>query len=95
MLGGRPNVVLLEPLAYVPFVDLMRRSYLIVTDSGGVQEEAPTLGKPVLVLREKTERPEAVEAGTVILVGTSETAILRAATTLLDDSTPVMRSRPH
>ena len=85
LLSGLPNVVLLEPLPYVPFVDLMRRAYLIVTDSGGVQEEAPSLGKPVLVLREKTERPEAVEAGTVRLVGTSETAILREATRLLDD----------
>jgi UDP-N-acetylglucosamine 2-epimerase (non-hydrolysing) len=85
MLSGLPNVVLLEPLPYVPFVDLMRRAYLIVTDSGGVQEEAPSLGKPVLVLREKTERPEAVEAGTVRLVGTSETAILREAARLLDD----------
>jgi UDP-N-acetylglucosamine 2-epimerase (non-hydrolysing) len=85
LLSGLPNVVLLKPLPYVPFVDLMRRAHLIVTDSGGVQEEAPSLGKPVLVLREKTERPEAVEAGTVRLVGTSETAILREATKLLDD----------
>jgi len=85
ILGGRSNVVLLEPAAYVPFVDLMRRSHLIITDSGGVQEEAPSLGKPVLVLREKTERPEAVEAGTVELVGTSERRIVDAATRLLDD----------
>jgi UDP-N-acetylglucosamine 2-epimerase (non-hydrolysing) len=69
----------------VPFVDLMRRSYLIVSDSGGIQEEAPSLGKPVLVLREKTERPEAVEAGTVKLVGTSERRIVEEATRLLDD----------
>jgi UDP-N-acetylglucosamine 2-epimerase (non-hydrolysing) len=85
LLGGLSNVVLLDPLPYVPFVDLMRRSYLIVTDSGGIQEEAPSLGKPVLVLREKTERPEAVEAGTVRLVGTSEAAIKEAADALLDD----------
>jgi UDP-N-acetylglucosamine 2-epimerase (non-hydrolysing) len=85
LLGGMSNVVLLDPLPYVPFIDLMRRSYLIVTDSGGIQEEAPSLGKPVLVLREKTERPEAVEAGTVRLVGTSETAIRDAASTLLDN----------
>lgn len=85
MLGGLPNVVLLDPQPYVPFVDLMRRSCLIITDSGGVQEEAPSLGKPVLVLREKTERPEAVEAGTVQLVGTAEAAIVNAATGLLDD----------
>jgi UDP-N-acetylglucosamine 2-epimerase (non-hydrolysing) len=84
ILGNRPNVVLLEPLSYVPFVDLMRRSHLIISDSGGIQEEAPSLGKPVLVLREKTERPEAVEAGTVKLVGTSESAILTAANALLD-----------
>jgi UDP-N-acetylglucosamine 2-epimerase (non-hydrolysing) len=85
LLADLPNAVLLEPLSYVPFVDLMRRCRLIVTDSGGVQEEAPSLGKPVLVLREKTERPEAVEAGTVQLVGTSQTKILEAAEWLLDD----------
>jgi UDP-N-acetylglucosamine 2-epimerase (non-hydrolysing) len=85
MLEGRANIVLLDPLPYIPFVDLMRRARLIVTDSGGVQEEAPSLGKPVLVLREKTERPEAVEAGTVKLVGTLETAVLEAASELLDD----------
>lgn len=86
LLGGNPNIALLEPLPYVPFIDLMRRSYLIISDSGGIQEEAPSLGKPVLVLREKTERPEAVEAGTVKLVGTSECRIVQAATELLDDS---------
>jgi UDP-N-acetylglucosamine 2-epimerase (non-hydrolysing) len=85
LLAGRSNVILLDPLPYVPFVDLMRRSYLIISDSGGIQEEAPSLGKPVLVLREKTERPEAVDAGTVKLVGTSERAIVNAATALLDD----------
>jgi UDP-N-acetylglucosamine 2-epimerase (non-hydrolysing) len=96
MLGSCPNVVLLEPLSYLPFVDLMRRSHLIITDSGGIQEEAPTLGKPVLVLREKTERPEAVEAGTVILVGTDEDCIVRAATTLLEDSAEYSRmTRVH
>ena len=96
MLGGCPNVVLLEPLPYVPFVDLMRRSRLIITDSGGIQEEAPTLGKPVLVLREKTERPEAVEAGTVILVGTGEDSIVTAAATLLEDSEEYLRmTRMH
>ena len=79
------NVVLLDPLPYVPFVDLMRRSWMIVTDSGGIQEEAPSLGKPVLVLREKTERPEAVEAGTVKLVGTGEHRIVAEAARLLDD----------
>jgi UDP-N-acetylglucosamine 2-epimerase (non-hydrolysing) len=85
ILAGRSNITLLDPLPYVPFVDLMRRAHLIITDSGGVQEEAPSLGKPVLVLREKTERPEAVEAGTVKLVGTSESVIVNAAASLLDD----------
>lgn len=91
MLGSLPNVTLLDPLAYVPFVDLMRRSKLIITDSGGVQEEAPSLGKPVLVLREKTERPEAVEAGTVKLVGNDEDLIVREAERLLDDSAEYAR----
>jgi UDP-N-acetylglucosamine 2-epimerase (non-hydrolysing) len=85
ILGKTRGVVLLDPLPYVPFVDLMRRSYLIVTDSGGIQEEAPSLAKPVLVMREKTERPEAVEAGTVKLVGTDGTSIVREAAALLDD----------
>ncbi|MBI3694984.1 MAG: UDP-N-acetylglucosamine 2-epimerase (non-hydrolyzing), partial [Acidobacteria bacterium] len=76
LLAGRAHIHLLEPLEYVPFVDLMMRSYLILSDSGGVQEEGPSLGKPVLVLREKTERPEAVRAGTVRLVGTDVERIL-------------------
>ena len=78
------NILLPEPLEYVPFVDLMRRAYLIITDSGGIQEEAPSLGKPVLVLRDKTERPEAVAAGTVRLVGTDVPRILEEANCLLD-----------
>ncbi len=85
LLSGRDNVHLIEPLDYLPFVYLMRRAELILTDSGGVQEEAPSLGKPVLVMRENTERPEAVEAGTVLLVGTDEDAIVAAANRLLDD----------
>jgi UDP-N-acetylglucosamine 2-epimerase (non-hydrolysing) len=85
-LGGRNNVHLIEPLSYVPFVELMRRSHIILTDSGGIQEEAPSLGKPVLVMREKTERPEAVEAGTTILVGTDADRIVRECTRLLDDA---------
>ena len=85
-LGNTPDVFLIEPLEYVAFVDLMRRAYLIVTDSGGIQEEAPSLGKPVLVLREKTERPEAVDAGTVKLVGTSVSRIVTAAERLLNDT---------
>ncbi len=84
LLANHPNVLLIEPLDYAPFVDLMRRAYLIVTDSGGIQEEAPSLGKPVLVLREKTERPEAVEAGTVLLVGTDPARIVAEAANLLD-----------
>src|SRR5581483_3271733 len=85
-LADLPNVVLLEPLEYPDFVDLMRRSYLILTDSGGIQEEAPSLGKPVLVLRDVTERPEAVEAGTVRLIGPHRERIVAAATSLLDDN---------
>jgi UDP-N-acetylglucosamine 2-epimerase (non-hydrolysing) len=85
LLAGHPNVRLIEPLSYVPFVDLMRRAYLLVTDSGGIQEEGPSLGKPVLVMREKTERSEAVLAGTVKLVGTGQRRIVREATSLLDD----------
>ncbi len=86
VLRGRPNVHLIAPLDYVPFVDLMRRAYLLLTDSGGVQEEAPSLGKPVLVLRDKTERPEAVEAGTVKLVGPHRDRIVGEASRLLDDA---------
>jgi UDP-N-acetylglucosamine 2-epimerase (non-hydrolysing) len=84
-LSQHPHVKLIEPLSYVPFVDLMRRAYLLITDSGGIQEEGPSLGKPILVLREKTERPEAVTAGTVKLVGTDEDRIVREATVLLDN----------
>jgi UDP-N-acetylglucosamine 2-epimerase (non-hydrolysing) len=84
-LAGKANVLLIEPLDYVPFVDLMRRAYLLITDSGGVQEEGPSLGKPVLVMREKTERPEAVEAGTVRLVGTRRAAIVGEAVRLLEN----------
>jgi len=84
-LAGQPNITLLDPMDYVPFVDLMRRAYLLVTDSGGIQEEAPSLGKPVLVLREKTERPEAVSAGTARLVGTDERRIVNEVERLLDD----------
>jgi len=83
-LASRPNITLLDPLDYVSFVDLMRRAYLLLTDSGGIQEEAPSLGKPVLVLREKTERPEAITAGTARLVGTDERRIVEEAENLLD-----------
>ncbi len=86
LLGGRKRVHLLEPLEYLPFVYLMERAYLILTDSGGIQEEAPSLGKPVLVMRAVTERPEAIAAGTVRLVGTDEALILSESARLLDDS---------
>ena len=85
LLGDISNIHLIEPLDYLPFVYLMNRSYLIITDSGGIQEEAPSLGKPVLVIRDTTERPEAVEAGTVKLVGTDAKKICRATNELLDD----------
>ncbi len=84
LLGNAENIRLIEPLDYLPFVALMDRADLIVTDSGGVQEEAPSLGKPVLVMRDTTERPEAVEAGTVRLVGTDTATIVAEATRLLD-----------
>ena len=80
------NVFLIEPLDYLPFVYMMQHSTLILTDSGGVQEEAPGLGKPVLVMRDTTERPEAVEAGTVLLVGTNREKIEQGVSTLLDDA---------
>ena len=83
-LHGHENIHLIEPLDYLPFVYLMSRSYFILTDSGGVQEEAPSLGKPVLVMRETTERPEAIQAGTVKLVGTDETRIVAESEKLLD-----------
>jgi UDP-N-acetylglucosamine 2-epimerase (non-hydrolysing) len=79
------NIHLIEPLDYVPFVDLMRRATVLLTDSGGIQEEGPSLGKPVIVMRDKTERPEAVEAGTVRLAGTDEHRIVREVSRLLDD----------
>lgn len=85
ILAETPNVILLEPLDYLPFVYLMDRSALVITDSGGVQEEAPCLGKPVLVMREATERPEAVEVGTAMLVGTDRETIVLEASRLLDD----------
>jgi UDP-N-acetylglucosamine 2-epimerase (non-hydrolysing) len=95
-LAGHPRILLLDPLDYVAFVDLARQAYLLITDSGGVQEEAPSLGKPVLVLREKTERPEAVEAGTAELVGTDVATVVKAAGRLLDDPREYdRRSRIH
>lgn len=86
LLSAIPNVHLIEPQDYLPFVHLMARSTLILTDSGGIQEEAPSLGKPVLVMRDTTERPEAIEAGTVRLVGTDSERIVADASLLLDDA---------
>ena len=85
LLGDINNIYLIQPQEYLPFVYLMNKCYFILTDSGGVQEEAPSLGKPVLVMRETTERPEAVEAGTVKLVGTEINAIVNSVETLLND----------
>lgn len=85
ILGARSNIHLIEPLDYLPFVHLMSHSHVIVTDSGGIQEEAPSLGKPVLVMRDTTERPEALEAGTVRLVGTDTDVIVAEVSRLLSD----------
>lgn len=90
-LSGHDNVHLIEPQDYLPFVYLMQQAYVILTDSGGVQEEAPSLGKPVLVMRETTERPEAVEAGTVRLVGTDDQRIVTELAQLLDDASAYAR----
>ena len=79
------NMFFIEPLEYLPFVYLMEKSTLVLTDSGGIQEEAPGLGKPVLVMRDTTERPEAVDAGTVKLIGTDRNKIIREVSRLLND----------
>ncbi|HEV2201869.1 MAG TPA: UDP-N-acetylglucosamine 2-epimerase (non-hydrolyzing) [Bryobacteraceae bacterium] len=95
-LAGVRGVHLIEPLAYVPFVELMRRSYILLTDSGGIQEEGPSLGKPVLVMRETTERPEAVHAGTAMMVGADADRIVAETTRLLDDPAEyTRRARIH
>jgi len=98
LLADVPRIHLTEPLDYATFVRLMARSYLILTDSGGIQEEAPSLGKPTLVLREGTERPEAVEAGTATVVGTDSARIVSAVVGLLDDhaayTTQARRTNP-
>ena len=96
ILGHVENVMLIEPQDYLPFVWLMNRAWLILTDSGGIQEEAPSLGKPVLVMREMTQRPEAVSAGTVCLVGTDSQRIVNEVTRLLhDESAWQAMSRAH
>ncbi len=93
LLAGHPNIVLTPPLDYLPFIDLMRRASLILTDSGGLQEEAPSLAVPVLVMRETTERPEAIAAGTAELVGTRRDSIVAAASRLLTDTAAHARMR--
>ncbi len=90
-LGNLPRVHLIDPLDYEPFANLMHRAYLILTDSGGIQEEAPSLGKPVLVLRDTTERPEAIKAGTVKLIGTQKQRVIDEVKYLLDDRSEYMR----
>ena len=96
VLEGLPNVALIEPLEYLPFVWLMDSSDVVLTDSGGIQEEGPSLGKPVLVMRTVTERPEAVEAGTVMLVGTDKAKIVGGVeSVLLDDALYARMSRAH
>jgi UDP-N-acetylglucosamine 2-epimerase len=94
LLSGHPRITLTEPLDYVSFVDLLRHAYLILSDSGGIQEEAPSIGKPVLVLRDKTERPEAIQAGTAILVGTSTNDIVVNTRRLLTNMNEYQR-RSH
>lgn len=96
ILGNQDNITLIPPLAYPAFVWLMNKSYMVITDSGGVQEEAPSLGKPVLVLRDTTERPEAVDAGTVILTGTDASVIVSETLDLLTNETRYAKmSRLH
>ncbi|WP_145531802.1 non-hydrolyzing UDP-N-acetylglucosamine 2-epimerase [Yersinia kristensenii] len=96
ILKGIDNIILIDPQDYLPFVYLMNHAYLILTDSGGIQEEAPSLGKPVLVMRDTTERPEAVDSGTVLLVGTNINKIVDAVTHLLtDDAAYHQMSRAH
>ena len=90
-LGGLAKVHLIDPLDYEPFANLMHRAHLILTDSGGVQEEAPALGKPVLVLRDTTERPAAVDAGTVQLIGTARERVYEEAKKLLTDKAEYSR----
>jgi UDP-N-acetylglucosamine 2-epimerase (non-hydrolysing) len=96
LLADLPNVHLIEPLDYMPFVYLLKHSHIVLTDSGGIQEEAPSLGKPVLVMRDVTERPEAVDAGTVILVGANRERIVANVSELLEnDATYKRMSRAH
>lgn len=96
LINGIANIHLIDPLEYEPFVYLLKHAYLVLTDSGGIQEEAPSLGKPVLVMRDVTERPEAVQAGTVRLVGADTDKIIRNASELLDDEKSYLKmSKAH
>ena len=99
ILGGRRRIMLVDPLDYEEFVKLLRSCYFIITDSGGIQEEAPSLGKPVLLMREVTERPEAVKAGAVRIVGTDTRRIVDAAAELLGSraayESMVVRKNPY
>ena len=96
ILNGIDNIHLIDPLDYEPFVFLLSHSYLVLTDSGGIQEEAPSLGKPVLVMRDVTERPEALDAGTVELVGSKRERIFMGVSKLLNDKTHYLKmSRAH
>ena len=96
ILADLPNVHLIAPLDYEPFVYLLKHSHIVLTDSGGIQEEAPSLGKPVLVMRDVTERPEAVEAGTVRLVGADRSRIVANVAELLDNQASyIAMSRAH
>ena len=96
MLSGLSNVYLTEPKEYLPFVNLMMKSYIIITDSGGIQEEAPSLAKPVLDMRENIERPEAISAGTVKLVGTDVETIVKEVDLLINDVSAYNKmSRAH
>jgi len=96
LLKGIKNIHLIKPLEYEPFIYLLKHSYLVLTDSGGIQEEAPSLGKPVLVMRETTERPEAVEAGTVEIVGSNKKNIIKGVSHLLNDNKHYQKmSRAH
>ena len=96
LLSNIDNIKLMEPFQYEEFIYLMSKSYLILTDSGGIQEEAPSLGKPVLVMRDTTERPEAVEAGTIKLVGSDQENIVKEAQRLLDNDIEYQKmSRAH
>ena len=99
ILGENPRVLLMEPLDYVQFVHVMKLATMVLTDSGGVQEEAPSLGKPVLVLRSKTERPEGIEAGVAWLVGTDPERIVAEARRILDShretTDRVLRQNPY